>query len=261
MKDTGHTYIHEEIIIGGNLNAILYAYKKNSPIICNTMDGVFAFDTIRNGITVGKQRYPAGTNIASMRRKLLYDLSLKGLNSFGNKVEAINLQADNKTITVRTKGGTNIFLNYSKLKIFNSDKINDMPFKIPKTLYYRVYDWFDVRSGAKHECEFLEDSTEFCSKIYFYISKRIDGNKVFKDLVCESLLTKRQLDDINYSTSISRLKVINMMKQAGIKGTGNGIGRNLPIRLELWKREIIPIKEKIVEKYNDIIFNNGEINE
>ena len=261
MKKAEHIYTHEEIIIGGNLNAILYAYKKSSPIICNTMDGVFAFDTLRNGLTVEKQFYPPGTNIASMRRELLYDLSLRGLNSFGSKVKSISLRPDSKKIAVKTEDGTNIFLNYSRLKIFSSDKINNMPFKIPETLYYRVCDWFDVRSGMKHEYEFLKDRSEFCSKIYFYISKRIDGNKVFKDLVCESLLTKQQLNDINYSTSISRLKIINMMSKAGIKGTGNGAGRNLPIKLELWKREIIPVKEEIMEEYNDIIFNNGELNE
>ena len=261
MKKAGHTYIHEEIIIGGNLNAVLCAHKKNSLIICNTMDNIFAFDTIRDGVTVGKYHYSAGTNAADMRRELLYDLSIRGLNPLGDKVGSIRLHPEEKFITIKTKNGSNIFLNYCKLKIFNSDKIDNMPFKAPEILYYRVFDWFDVRSGAKHEYEFLQDESRFCHKIYFYISKRIDGNRIFKDLVCESFLTKQQIDDINYSTSISRLKIINMMKQTGIKGTGNGSGRNLPIKLELWKREAIPVKEKIVKKYNDIVFNNGETNE
>ena len=42
--------------------------------------------------------------------------------------------------------------------------------------YYRVFDWFDVRSGTSHDHDSLETEDAFCSKIYFYKSERIDGN-------------------------------------------------------------------------------------
>jgi hypothetical protein len=128
----------------------------------------------------------------------------------------------------------------------------------PEILGYRTLDWFDVRSGMKHDYNYLLDDSEFCKKIHFYLSWRIDGNYDRKDLVCESYLTEEQLNDVNYSDSISRLKVLNMMKEAGIRGTGNGVGRWLPIKLELWKREIYPInKFDYIEKNNIIVDNRS----
>ena len=52
-----------------------------------------------------------------------------------------------------------------------------------------------------------------------------------------------------------------MMKEAGIKGKGNGLGRNLPIKIELWKREVKPIKIIQPLEENDIIVDTKSIQE
>ena len=48
-------------------------------------------------------------------------------------------------------------------------------------------------------------------------------------------------------------ETINMMKEAGITGKKNGLGRHLPIKIELWKREVKPIKSIQPMEENDII--------
>ena len=92
--------------------------------------------------------------------------------------------------------------------------------------------------------------------LHFYLSWRVDGNYDKKDLVCESFLSEQQLNDVDYSDSISRLKTLDMMRKADIKGAGNGTGRWLPIKLELWKREVFPVKKLDYIKKNNIVIDN-----
>jgi len=134
------------------------------------------------------------------------------------------------------------FLRFSNLRVFDTDNVHGLPFPDFEIEKYRVFDWFAVKSGMKHNHDHFYDDSEFVKKIYFYLSPRIAGNKQYKDLVAESFLTKKQLNDIEYSDSISRLKILHIMRNAGIKGTGHGNGYNLPLRIELQKREILPIK-------------------
>ena len=93
-------------------------------------------------------------------------------------------------------------------------------------------------------------------KIYFYLSERIDGNTVYKDLVSKSILTKKELNNPDYSDAVARLKTISMMKEAGIKGTSNGVRQFLPIRLEFYRREVIPNKTFDFVEEGDIILDN-----
>ena len=88
------------------------------------------------------------------------------------------------------------------------------------------------------------------------MSERIDGNTQYKDLVSKSTLSKEQLHHPDYSDSMSRLKTIAMMKEAGIKGTSNGSSQHLPIRIELYRREVQPNKEFDFVLQNNIIVDN-----
>jgi hypothetical protein len=47
-----------------------------------------------------------------------------------------------------------------------------------------------------------------------------------------------------------------MMKETGIKGRANGVGRFLSIRLELDKREIEPIKPVMYEDRGSVVLDN-----
>jgi len=49
------------------------------------------------------------------------------------------------------------------------------------------------------------------------------------------------------------------MKEAGIRGTGNGIGKFLPIKLELTRREKIPIISNNYMEKDNIIFDNRSL--
>lgn len=237
-----HTYHYNKLVIGHTLDAIIYANKTNSFFIRNSMDGIFPFDEINDDVDLGNIKHSFDKK-RDLFNFLLYELALKGKAALTDMVETIRIDEEEKTLRAITKRSTKIEASYDEIRIFNTDKISSPVFDVENPKKYRVYDWYNVKSGLKHNHEFLLSEDDFCKKVYFYLSPRFHGNKNrgLKDLVVESVLTKKQLHNVDYSDSISRLKVISMMHAAGIKGAGNGGGRHLPVKLELNRREVEPI--------------------
>jgi len=252
-----HIYHYDKLTIGHTLDAVIHAHKTNSFFIRNSMDGIFPFDEIGDDIDLGNIKTSCSTK-RELFNSLLYQLSLDGKVPLTNRTETIRIDEENKVVSIVVNGSTKIKAEYNTIRVFDTDKISSPTFDIGKVEKYRVYDWYDVKSGLKHDHDFLLSDDDFCKKIYFYLSPRIDGNPArgLKDLVVESVLTKKQLHDVDYSDSISRLKVISMMKDAGIKGSGNGAGRHLPIKLQLNKRQVEPIKPKSFEDRGSVVLDN-----
>ena len=191
-------------------------------------------------------------------RSLTFDAALAGFHPFAANLVSIAIDSQNNLIKAITRSGFKVEINYQSLRVFNPEGVTGIPFEInDQVTDYTVYDWFDVRSGTKHDLISLEDSDSFfVKKIYFYLSERIDGNTVYKDLVSESTLSKDQLHHPDYSDSLSRLKTIAMMKESGIKGTSNGARQHLPIKIELYRREIVPNKSFDFVREGNIIVDN-----
>jgi hypothetical protein len=246
LKD--HIYHYEQVVLGGDLNAITYAHKTSSYFINSGNSFVFPFDPNDNVSGLG---IDATTNDKAWE-SISYNLCDSGLNPLGHSVAHVQVHPHQSELLVTTKTYTTIRISYSKLKVFDTSNVVGLPETAVKTINYRVFDWFDVKSGAKHEHDFLESGSDFCQKIYFYLSKRIMGNKSYKDLVVESLMTEKQLRNADYSSGIVKLKAHSMMKDAGIKGTGHGKGKHRPIKLIFNSRNIVENKLITYKKESNI---------
>jgi len=244
-----HFYHWDKVVIGGGLNAIICAHKTSSYIICNTLVRIFPYDTCSTGRALGRLKL-------DLYEELAYDLALKGRHPFVDRVSSVRVNLEESTLRVVTKRSRAFKIKFNQLHVFDDEGVHGLPSRLSDIERYRVLDWFDVRSGAKHGCEKLHSDTDFVKNIFFYPSKRVSGNRDKKDLVCESYLTREQLYDIDYSDTIVRLKATNMMKKAGIKGTSNGKNKNLSIKLELREREVIPIKNYKRVEYNNLIIDD-----
>jgi len=263
-----HLFHWKEIVIGGTLNACIYANEKNSYILNNTMDSVHPFDATSFGYDLGiGEPFPKGSKKIDLLDALAYKLAFQGLNPFGDKVSSIRLEKD-KTLKVTTVNSRVFRLSYDKLRIFDLTNIHDLPFEAEKvTKGFRVFDWFDVNQGAKHGVDFLEDTQSHLVKnIRFYITDRVDGTHAFKDLVAESFLTEQQLHDPEYSDTYARLKVLWMMKDGGIKGPLNGTDRSgrvvyRPLKIDLNRREVIPVTKIKSMECGDIIVDSRSTEE
>ena len=109
-----------------------------------------------------------------------------------------------------------------------------------------VYDWFDIKSGAKTELEELNDSEDdLVHKIIFYDSQRKGtGGKGFKDLVAVSRMQKAELYEYENSEGYVRLKTLQMMKDNKMRGRSNGYNNRgkqqfYALKIEHMYREII----------------------
>ena len=130
---------------------------------------------------------------------------------------------------------------------------------------HKVVDWVDVRSGMKHEYDYFETKDSFVREVYFYPSHRMGSGEKDdrKDLVSVSYLTKEQLDDFEYSDTYVKFKILNLMKEAGIKGPKNGRRVDDPnmwahhsIKIEPSSREVCVDEDLPYESEGSLIFDN-----
>ena len=205
-------YHFDKLIVGGSLESLIYSYYNDADILLLNPLYPFELSTIEY---------------------------LDGFRSLGYDNKAVIYKSelwDRLTfILSMTDNNKRIIINYQEVQQFDEIKNNS----------FSVYDWFNVRSGNNHQNKKIEDKEgDFVKNIYFYTAKRIGGNRTIKDLVAESFLTKEQIGDVNYTEGISRLKVLKMMKSAGIRGQSNGtnksgIRQHYALKIEHTHRQII----------------------
>jgi len=277
-KLKNHVYEYDNVVIGGNINAILYAYKNENIILLNNMDVPFVFDFFDPGrnlknvyfeklhyiLNTNKNKQKVGTPKCKVWKYLIFLLSLAGLNPVGDKIKAIRLE-DNNLLKITTENSRLVRIKYNKLIVFDDKNVYGLGTPKIDSGKYKVVDWFDVRSGTKHEFDYFETDDDFINKVYFYSSLRIDGNNDKKDLVSVSRLTKKELEDFNFSSTIAKFKIVKLMEENSIKGSRNGKLKNKDeyayskIKIEISKREIFEINRNIYENYGDVIFSSDTV--
>tara|TARA_Y100001954_G_C15715509_1_gene555362 strand:- start:680 stop:1216 length:537 start_codon:yes stop_codon:yes gene_type:complete len=139
-------------------------------------------------------------------------------------------------VDIVTNNNQRIKIECENINVFDNDE----------TGWYYVYDYFDWKSGSLHDLELINDNDDnFIKKIIFYSSERERVNNNVKDLVGVSYLREDELENLESSSVYSRLKVLRMMKEAGIKGriTGynkKGIGSYTAPVIEFNRRIVKP---------------------
>jgi len=247
LKLDKHTYEYDTIVIGGGLNAKIYAYYTKCPCICGNNAAPFRFDMLQKEVV--QELSGQNKNSLQIWESLNFILGLSGQLIMGDKVASINIRDD--ILKVTTHNSRLARFKFNKLVVFDDHNVYGLPLikerKIGKS---RVLDWFDVRSGMEHEHDLLETKDEFIREVIFYPSDRFGNQasgRIRKDLVAVSFLEDHQLKDFEYSDTMARFKILQMMKDAGIRGARNGRDVNNPEvyryyspKIEATQREIIP---------------------
>jgi len=217
-----HVYFHDTVVIGGSLPAFIYAYTNSLPIIFVDSKPPFEFDRFGEKEDLSFLAMETSEAVTHLRvwDRLVFLLGLSGLMPLSDMAE--NIRIKEEQLFVVTKQSRLIKINFNKLVIFDDEKISGLDAVIRKEKgKNRVIDWINVRSGCSHGVDCLVDADDFVSKIVFYPTCRSE-NKNLKDLFVESFLTDEQLKDFNFSDTMVKFKVLDMMKKAGIRGTRNG---------------------------------------
>jgi len=233
LREINFTY--EKIVIGSSLNALHYSFLNNVPFVYVNIEPPHRFDHFSpeqdlSFFGLENKSYtlvsPTSNKVIGSYKDILWEklyfyLTLAGLNPVADKASSIKV--GNKELKVFTHKARMAKINFEELIIFTDDGVSGLPTpaQLPEKKY-KVYDWFDVRSGMKHEYDYIEDNTDLVSEILFYPTDRVDGNQVYKDAVSISYLTEKQLNSFDYSDINARFKTLKMMKGAGIRGARNG---------------------------------------
>jgi len=240
-----HIYHHNTVVIGGGLNAALYSYYNKLPCIYRCGAAPFRFDVLEQGPLLDSEN----VNMLEIWKKLNFILGLSGQIPMGDRVSSINIHENIlKAITHNSRLGK---FEFEKLIVFDDRHISGLPpIKKRDIKKCRVIDWFHVRSGMEHDHDLLETEDEFIQKVIFYPSDRFGNQKsgrVRKDLVSISYLDDNEIRDFEYSGTMARFKILQMMKGAGIRGARNGrdtynpeIYRYYSPKIEATQREIFP---------------------
>ena len=247
MRLDKHTYQYDTIVIGGGLNAKVYAYYSKCPCICGNNVAPFRFDMLQKEVVQGL----SGQNKNTLQswETLNFILGSSGQLPMGDKASSLNIRGN--ILKVTTLDSRLARFEFNKLVIFDDKNVYGLPLiKEKKVGKSRVLDWFDVRSGMEHEHDLLKTKDEFIREVIFYPSDRFGNQasgRIRKDLVAISYLDETQVRDFEYSDTMARFKILQMMKDAGIKGARNGRDVNNPEvykyyspKIEATQREIIP---------------------
>jgi hypothetical protein len=236
----------DKVIIGGNLNAFLYSYKNNLPLLINKLYCPHHFEPREK----------------ELWNKLYFLLSLSGLNILGDKTNSIRI--DDKELSITTNDSKVIKAKFNKLIIFDNDSILGLPVPIKEKDKFIVLDWIVAKSCTKHEKKHISTNDDFVKDIYFYPTERLARNHAsVKDLVAVSFLTKKQLQNFNYSDTYARFKTENILKENGIMGSKNGFQNgkqiNYPLKLEVQKREIRKLEMNLYKDTDNMKFMYKDI--
>ncbi len=224
---------YDNLNIGRTLTCLLHSFKTETPCILTRPSPPFKFDE-----HISKYDFTflgiEGSNPQQAWDRLCFLLSMSGLLLFPNNVS--NARMSENIVDIVTNNNQRIKIECENINVFDNEE----------TGWYYVYDYFDWRSGSLHDFECLNDYDDhFIKKIIFYSSERDRVNNNVKDLVGVSYLRDDELEDVEVSPTYSRLKMLRMMKDNGIKGrvTGynaKGIGTYTTPVIEFNRRIIKP---------------------
>ena len=278
IRDINFTY--PKLVVGSSLEALTYSFINNVPFIyvelerphrfdCFDVDQDLSFFAMINKtktIHGPSGEMKMGLDKETLWEKLYFYLTLAGLNPMADKASSISIR--DQQAKVFTHKARMAAIDFEELIVFTDEGVTGLPFPThePENKY-KVYDWFNVRSGLRHAIDWIEDASPFVSRILFYPTDRVSGNHDLKDAVTVSYLTREMIDSYEYSEVNARFKTLYMMKKAGIRGTRNGRDtkdktkfKYYSVKIENSHREIIPLTKYIYESTDTIKFNNDNFN-
>jgi len=202
----------KNVVIGADLDAIEFAHDNNFFLIKNRPPHHHSYENTEN--------------IWAEKSYELYNL---GLAPFVDKASSIRITPEEKLIKIITHKSA-FTVQYEELHLFDTENVSGVSLK-REVVHYRVIDWFDCK--GLYDLDFDEITTEdqFVNKIKLFKTLRIDGDQKYLDLLCESFLTEDQLKNFDYSDTMARFKVADLLKKHGID----------KVQMVLWKRDVYPI--------------------
>ena len=214
--DAAADFEWENVVIGADIDAIRYAHDNNYFLVKNRLPYHHSYEGVEE----------------EWAEKLyqLYDLALI---PFTDKSSNVRVFPEDRLMKIFTDH--NVFvIKYKNLHVYDDENVEGFSLN-REILHYRVIDWFDCQGLYDLGFDEITTDDKFVHIIRFFKTRRIDGDQRYLDLLCESFLTDKQLKNFDYSDTMARFKVSDLLKKRGVAKP----------RMSLWKRDIYPIYKTI----------------
>jgi len=272
---------YKRIIIGATLSSVLYSFYTQIPLIFVEGAKIHPFDFYNSDIDLSLLKIDPknyflkqpddkqavfGPPKQRVYEKLLALLSLSGLVPFSHLAKSINIEDD--YLKVVTEGNKTVNVEYEQLIVFDDNKINGLPHIVENNQNKptQVLDWFEINLGSTHDLDYIETDNNFVKQIFFYSSQRDYTQSDKKDLLAISYLTPEEAtQNYQYSNTYAKFKILQCIKEAGIRGPKNGKNPNYPDRssepfkwlspkISLMRRQVMPFPMGKYENSEKITF-------
>jgi hypothetical protein len=179
--------------------------------------------------------------------RLTFDLGMRGLSPIPSTIERIRI--GDTTANITTEFYRLIKIHFKELYVFDMELVDGLTAQ-EEIEEYVVYDWFNIKRGAKQApCKILT-STDFIKEVVFYPSIRRDGNDgSFKDCYTKSYIGADVIDEFEHSETAAKLATLRMIKENGLRGPSRTVGEKvhyLNVVLEHDRREIHKNKKAFI---------------
>ncbi len=240
----------ENLVIGNSVESALYAFLSDSYFLTRCSYFPLFYQNQNFQFLASKR-----TDYCWSRLILLLSLS-------GRLIDCDNdsgIKVSNNNLKVSSTGNLSEY-QFKSCKVFDTTGVqfeNDILKHRPP--HYLVVDDLELSNlGGKHKkLEHKVTTGDFARKIFFYTSDRVDGASYITDCAVESLLTKEQLQDFDYSDSMTRFAVIRHLTSIGIHGTFMNYYKSGKPKFR--KPRVKHIKRVIVEKENNLYQDSENI--
>ena len=237
-----------DLTIGSSVESLIYAFINDTYFLPTSAFGPIFYRKMKDPVILNDRE-----DFTWSRMQLLLALTGKLLN-----YENINsIKVSDQQLKVSSEAGLFKY-RFNTCNIFDPTGIqldNQIREEVPTT--YRVYDDFEISNlGGKHK--YLQpkySKTDLAREINYYCSDRVDGASYVTDCVAESLLSKEQINDVDYSDSMVRFAVSHHLTSIGIHGTLMTVYKSGKPKYR--KPKIVHKKRVVIEKENNI-YNDSE---
>ena len=221
-----------KLVIGYSLPALQFAMTNDATLLVNG----------------SADSHPAGEKEkADKWHRSAFNLGMRGLTPVPSEIENIRIEGGVAKIT--TEFYKMIKIHFEELYIFDLDRVEGLEIE-EKIEDYIVYDWFDIKRGAKQAACKIQTPGNFIKELVFYSSTRKDGNDgTFKDCYAKSYILSDNLQEFDYSETAAKFAVMKLIKKNGFRGPERRFGdrvHHLNLVLEHSKRELHKNKKEFI---------------
>ena len=256
----------DTIVIGSNLNALLYSFFNDIPFISTQIEppykleyfdpnddlSLFKFRSSQKKLISPTSNKISGYSKLELWNSLYFALSINGFNM--SSIPFSSIKIEENIIKCITPFARMLKFNAEKIICFTDKNIIGLPSPINcQMLKYKVYDYIEIFHCKPHKYDYLETSDRLTKELIFYYYNQ---KKVYKNAISISYINEDELNIFDWSQKNVLFKTLSLLKELNIRRS-----KHFKIKVEGNKRIKIPLNKKNIYKDdNKFIFPNNDLN-